>query len=248
MSLVDIKAGDRLLILACGTGLEAVIACPLVGDEGKVVGVDATKEMLDVCRRKQATDEILSRRLSLIQHDIANLESCEDIAKGSFDVIICSNAFILFDDPAGIVSRWTEYLRRGGRLVLDIPHENNPRQGLFMKNVVERMGIEYPASRSWIESADSFRHILEAQGLEVLRVEALDKEPGKGHVLLGKEEMNEMFDYITQMQFTGYLSGEEFRNKAREPFEKEWDAAAMREGSGKVRVSYVLYVYIARKP
>lgn len=198
-----------------------------------------------MCRQKQAADEVLSRRLVLIQHDITDLESL-DLEKGSFDVVICSNAFILFDDVEGVISQWKEYLSPGGKMMIDIPHENNPRQGLFMKTVVEEMGLEYPASRSWIQSVDSLRGILERQGLEATRVQALDKKPGKGHVLLGKEHMDEMFDYITRGQFTGYLASEEFRTQARGLFEREWDVTAEKD-NGKVRVSYVLYVYVAQK-
>ncbi|KAG8427277.1 hypothetical protein J3459_007359 [Metarhizium acridum] len=100
VKLIDIQPGDRVLVLACGTGLEAVIACPLVGDNGLVTALDAAPAMLDVFRKKQATDEILSRRLVLVQHDVTDLESCEHLEKGAYDVIICSNAFVLFDDPA----------------------------------------------------------------------------------------------------------------------------------------------------
>ncbi|KID77113.1 uncharacterized protein G6M90_00g100700 [Metarhizium brunneum] len=247
MELIDIQPGDRVLVLACGTGLEAVIACPLVGDNGLVTALDASAAMMDVCRKKQATDEILSRRLVLIQHDVTDLESCEHLEKGSYDVIICSNAFVLFDDPGRVVSQWAGYLRRGGRLIVDIPHENHPRQGLFMKKAIQQMGMTYPASRSWIESVDSFRGILEARQLHVFRVEALDKEPGKGHVFLGREEIGSMFDYITQDHLMQCLADEQFRSKARLLFEREWDSATEREGNGKVKVSYVLYVYVAEK-
>jgi ubiquinone/menaquinone biosynthesis C-methylase UbiE len=46
-----LKAGETVLDLGSGTGKICFIASQVVGPEGKVIGVDMTREMLDVARR-----------------------------------------------------------------------------------------------------------------------------------------------------------------------------------------------------
>ena len=48
---LDVKLGDRVLDLACGTGLNFPHLQELVGEEGQVVGLDLTPAMLDIARR-----------------------------------------------------------------------------------------------------------------------------------------------------------------------------------------------------
>lgn len=252
MSVVNIQPGQRVLILACGTGLEAEIAAPLVGDTGLVVGVDATGAMLDEARRKQERDPLLKRRLRLYQHDVTDLSGCDweddngndDGEQGGFDWIICSNAFVLFDDPERVLSHWRGYLRPGGCMAIDITHELNLRQGLILEKVARSMGLRFPSNREWIKSRDSFRKILEESGLEVERIELLEKTVGEGSEFHDVSDAKKQFDYISSWPITQDVIPEERRAEALALFEQGWAEAAV---DGKVEVSNSLYVYIARK-
>lgn len=52
LRLADIKNGDRVLDIGCGTGTSALIAAGDVGDKGEAVGIDLSDKMLDIARRK----------------------------------------------------------------------------------------------------------------------------------------------------------------------------------------------------
>ena len=55
--LVELAApelGERVLDVACGTGIVARCAVPRVGSGGKVVGVDINEGMLEVARKVSA--------------------------------------------------------------------------------------------------------------------------------------------------------------------------------------------------
>lgn len=244
MDIVAAKAGDRVLVLACGTGLEIAIAAPLVGDDGIVVGIDATSEMLAEARKKQTADSVLAQRLALVQHDITDLSSCAEIEKETFDLILCSNAFVLLQNPGQVVAHWRDFLKPGGRMVIDITHEYNLRAGQVLENVARRMGIPFPSNRSWIKSKDSFREVLQSQGLVVDRIETVEKELGKGTTYLDVTEADEQYEYIANSPLTGLVTTNEFKAKARPLFKEEWEAAAV---DGKMEVSDTLYVYVARK-
>jgi arsenite methyltransferase len=49
-SLRDLEAGEKVVDLGSGAGFDCFVASALVGDEGEVVGVDMTEEMLSKSR------------------------------------------------------------------------------------------------------------------------------------------------------------------------------------------------------
>jgi ubiquinone/menaquinone biosynthesis C-methylase UbiE len=244
MELVDIRVGDRVLDLACGTCLEAIIAAHRVGDEGLVVGVDITPNMLDIAKSKQTADPILSRRLKLVQHDIKDLRRCAGVEKDSFDLIICSNAFVLLGEPGKIIAHWREYLKPGGRLVVDIPHEKSLRSGVVLEEVAQRLGIPFPSHRLWIKSIDSFKELLWSQGFVLEKVETLENIIGWGTQFLAVDRADEQFDRPLNGPIAPVEIMNELKEKGRPFFKEAWEKAAV---DGKVEVTDILYVYVASK-
>lgn len=244
MELVDIKVGDRVLDLACGTGLEAVIAADRVGDEGIVIGVDVTPKMLDIAKSKQDADPMLSRRLKLVQHDVTDLRGCDGVEKHSFDLILCSNAFVLLGEPKKIIKHWSEYLKPGGKLILDIPHEKSLRSGIILEEVAQRLGIPFPSDRLWIKSIDSFKELLEGQGFVIEKAESLEDIIGVGSQYLAVDRADEQFDRPLNGPIAAVEGMQELKDNGRAYFKEAWEKAAV---DGKVEVSDILYVYAARK-
>ncbi|KAH7193013.1 S-adenosyl-L-methionine-dependent methyltransferase [Fusarium flagelliforme] len=244
MELVPVHPGDHVLDLACGTGLEAVIAANQVGDEGIVIGVDITEAMLAEARKKLDQNEILARRIKLVQHNVTDLSGCPHVAKGSFDLILCSSVFVLFEDPDKVVSHWREYLKPGGKVAIDITHEYNLRAGILLEKVARRLGLSFPSNRSWIKSKDSFSDILKSQGFIVEKAEGLEKVPGLGSTFLSLDQADEQFEFVVNGPLTASIVTDELRYKGRDYFKEEWNNAAV---DGKVEVSDTVYVYVARK-
>jgi len=112
---LGVQRGDRVLDLACGTGLNLPHLRELAGDEGYVMGVDLTLAMLDIARRHIA------------RHSWKNVETREaDAAQlpfpaASFDKAICTFALNIIPDYVRAVEEVHRVLAPGGRfVVLDV--------------------------------------------------------------------------------------------------------------------------------
>ncbi|MFP8956418.1 class I SAM-dependent methyltransferase [Natrialbaceae archaeon A-CW3] len=117
----DVLEGDRVLDVACGTGIVARRAAARVGTDGSVVGLDVNDGMLAVAAETAAdTHPSIEWR----RGDVANLP----FADADFDVICCQQALQFFDDPAGALEAIHRVLRPGGRVALSVwrPLEYHP--------------------------------------------------------------------------------------------------------------------------
>lgn len=138
MDLVGVCPDDRISSLGCGTGLEVFYAAPKLARNGIIIGIDASKAMLDVARRKLDADPALKPHVQLLQHVMSDLETCSALGKQSFDLILCSNAFVLLDKGEAIVAEWADYLKPNGRMVIDIPSEQSILEGTIMEKVCKQ--------------------------------------------------------------------------------------------------------------
>jgi ubiquinone/menaquinone biosynthesis C-methylase UbiE len=107
---VSLQPGDRVLDVACGTGIVARLAAPQVGGTGRVVGVDLNPGMLAVARRHTPTEAIVEWR----EGDALALPSDDS----RFDVVLCQQGLQFFPDPIGALREMHRVLVPGGRLAL----------------------------------------------------------------------------------------------------------------------------------
>lgn len=107
-------AGDspRVLDVACGTGDFSIAIAKAIGN-GKVIGVDISKEMLEVMRRKVLKNNLESI-ISLEVGDGENLRFPED----SFDRVVNAFGIRNFEDRDKGLREALRVLRPGGRLVI----------------------------------------------------------------------------------------------------------------------------------
>ncbi|TEA13986.1 Aklanonic acid methyltransferase DnrC [Colletotrichum sidae] len=221
MAIADIQAGERILVLACGTGLEIFIVTEQVGEEGEIVGVDITDAMLAKARQKKEQLKP-DAKVRLFNHDVTKLETLPELNGQIFDVILCSNSFVLFDNPESVVVSWRNFLKPVGRLLIDITHEDNLKVGLLLERAAKRLGLKFPSNRTWIKDENSFKQILERAGYQVEKIELMDRLTGQGDTYYSADQIEEQFERITGTPLTVNLAKEEFRDKTRALFREEF--------------------------
>ena len=112
--------GERVLDVACGTGIVTRLAAEAVGPSGSVAGLDVNPGMLEVARTAAPAEAAIEWHVS----------SAEDLAlpDATFDAVLCSLGFMFFPDKLGALREMHRVLAPGGRVVLGTP---GPTPALF---------------------------------------------------------------------------------------------------------------------
>jgi SAM-dependent methyltransferase len=105
-----LQAGQTVLDLGSGAGLDSILAARQVGPTGKIIGVDFAPEMLQKARRNAEAVGIANTEFRLGEADALPVED------GSVDVVISNGVFNLCLDKPKVLSEAFRVLRSGGRI------------------------------------------------------------------------------------------------------------------------------------
>jgi ubiquinone/menaquinone biosynthesis C-methylase UbiE len=110
---LEVRPGQRVLDLACGTGIVARRAARRVGPDGEVTGVDVNPGMLAVAREAAASEGAAVRFQQASADDLPLPDGCVDIA-------CCQQGLQFFDDRPAALAQLHRVLAPGGRLGLSV--------------------------------------------------------------------------------------------------------------------------------
>ena len=158
---LDLRPGDSVLDFGCGTGLSFGMLQRAVGPTGRVVGVDASPDMLLRARRLVAHHGWTNVRLVEASADAVPLDP------ESVDGVLCFYTHDIMQSDAALETA-TAALRQGGRIVAAGAKRTTGLRGLVLNPVT----VSY--SRTAISNLDGFdrpwAHL--ESGLGHLEVEA----------------------------------------------------------------------------
>jgi ubiquinone/menaquinone biosynthesis C-methylase UbiE len=132
LEFANLKAGEKILDVACGTGIVARLAWPKVIPSGHVVGLDVNPEMLEVARsrsRQQAAN------ITWAEGNVSNMS----FPSNEFDVVLCQHGLQYFPERSAALNQMRRVLSAGGRLIASVwrPISFNPGHLVFA-DVLER--------------------------------------------------------------------------------------------------------------
>jgi ubiquinone/menaquinone biosynthesis C-methylase UbiE len=242
---LDIQPGQKVLDLACGTGLLSFLEADAVGPSGRVVGVDVTPSMLAIAAFKKSRAGDTYSNVSFVEGDILHLENMDALAEGTFDVITVASALVLFPDPKAAIEHWAKYLKPGGLIALDATHPRNLVAGMVLERVARRLDLPIPYNRAWSKSESTLKHVLESAGLEVEKVVTVDNQSGYGKRSYDMEQWDDFFvENVIVKDVTRTFANNDIRRKAQGVFKEEWGKLAI---DGKVEEVDSVFLAVARR-
>ena len=113
LDAADLRSGEDVVDVACGTGMVTLPAAAAVGPTGRVLATDLSPKMVDALGER-------ARCCGLDNVEVA-ARGAEELGElGSFDVALCSLGLMYVPSPADAVAAMHRALRPDGRVAVSV--------------------------------------------------------------------------------------------------------------------------------
>jgi arsenite methyltransferase len=158
-SFARIKKGDHVLDLGSGAGNDCFVARAIVGENGKVTGLDMTEQMIQKAREN--CSKLNFTNVEFVLGDIENMPFKENV----YDVVISNCVLNLVPDKSKAFSEIFRVLKHGSRFcVSDVVIKGKLPAGL--KNDAEM----YAGCVAGASEMDEYLEIIEKKGFREITI------------------------------------------------------------------------------
>lgn len=189
----DIQPGQHILDIATGTGLVAIEAAQIVGNNGSVVGVDLSEGML-----RRAHAKIAAAGLTNIELKQADIETSE-FPDNSFDRILCCCGIPYIPNIPTNLRRWQGFLKPGGIIAITGVAETAYVFRHILTKIATNHEIQLPNWNEATGTPEKSRQLLETAGFEQIQV---TEEQLGGYLSL--EYAQKLWDIIIKNPLTSF--------------------------------------------
>ena len=128
---LQLNGGEKVLDAGCGLGDDAFEIARLVGNQGRVVGVDVSETMISEARRRDAAHDLT------VEFEVGDAQALR-FADATFDACRTERMLMHVPDAERAFAEMVRVIRRGGRLsvfdfdwetqIIDSPYTQTTRQ------------------------------------------------------------------------------------------------------------------------
>lgn len=164
------RGGDRVLDLACGTGVVARQVAPMVGEEGSVVGLDISPHMLEVAA---SLPEPAGATVHWRQGSAGDLPFDDN----SFDLTLCQQGLQFVPDKPAALREMHRVLATGGKAGVSAWRDPEYQVGFaVLDEALERHLGQVPDAPFSLGDAAELRSLFQEAGLSDVEVEAVRRD------------------------------------------------------------------------
>ena len=114
LHFASIRQGDKIIDVACGTGLVSFRALDVVGENGFVLGTDISDKMIEIAN--EAAKQINKTNIKFERMDAEELKISDD----EFDAALCALGLMYVPDPINALKEMNRVLKPGGRCAVAV--------------------------------------------------------------------------------------------------------------------------------
>ncbi|MDW3648954.1 MAG: arsenite methyltransferase [Bacteroidia bacterium] len=165
-ALAKIQKGETVIDLGSGAGFDAFLVSPIVGDSGKVIGIDLSEEMLELARKNSKQGQFAN--VEFLKGDIEALPLQEEIA----DHIISNCVINLSINKAEVYKEAYRVLKNGGKIsISDIVLEKD------LPDFIKNSQAAHIACIAGAEKLEDYLGYVRAAGFQDIRIEGKQSFP-----------------------------------------------------------------------
>jgi ubiquinone/menaquinone biosynthesis C-methylase UbiE len=148
-----LQPGERVLDLACGTGIITRAAAERVGTTGAVTGIDVAPDMIATAKETPAAGAPIEWH----EADAVDLP----VPDGCYDVALCQMGLMFMPDKPAALAELRRVLTPGGRVVVNTPGRIQPAFEAMEQAIVDNLSADLGAFVSAVFSMHDPGHIAE---------------------------------------------------------------------------------------
>jgi arsenite methyltransferase len=229
--MMNIGEGQSVLVVGCGPGSDAIAIAHLVGDTGKVVGIDLDRHSID---RAQAALEQHPKLKSYVTYHVGNAHDLSRFNSQAFDAIHVNAAYHWLTDKPLFLAQAASVSKSGTCIGVCTNDMNYPSSPLIIRNdVMKGMGEDTTNFIAFPTEAELQKDLCAAgfAGSQTSHVFTT-------HVL---SDPNAVLDWLNDSsgnKWTNYLP-EEKRMVAREKMAEEMKGLCLPDGRCVVQIQWL---------
>lgn len=166
----SLQPGERVLDVACGTGVVTRLAAERVGAAGRVTGLDVNPGMLEVARSETPSNVA-------IDWCEAAAESMP-LADEAFDVVLCQMGIQFVPDKPVALQEMRRVLSTGGRVYVNVPGPRPPIFGIMAEALARHISSEAASFVDLVFSmydVDEIAELMRSTGFREVHVQTKPK-------------------------------------------------------------------------
>src|SRR6478672_486532 len=129
--------GQRILDIGCGFGDTTQRIADLVGPDGEVVGIDASRQFIEVARRETEAAGVTNARFDVADVQVADLG-------GPYDTAFSRFGTMFFANPVVALRNVRRALVPGGRLVMVVWRRREDNEWMYRAQTIVEGIVERP--------------------------------------------------------------------------------------------------------